>query len=112
MINPRCVYVKSCDVVSEVQDVLTNYSSKIKKFVYVSTDYHLLKYAETGSIIYTMPSNDYYNVLRTQPQWNDAQFQAIKQELILNKNNKLVIFNNFSELQAIFTSNFNFKIKI
>ncbi len=111
MLNNRLVYKNSKNVISDIHDIF-NGSSAVNKFVYISTDYHLLKYADTGNITYTLPSEAYYNELKSRQDWDDKEYQHVKDELKTKKLNKVIVYNNFQELQKIFIDKFGFTVKI
>ena len=77
----------------------------------MSEDYHLLKHSESGTIVYTIPSEVYHNELMLTDSWNEERFQLIKADLLSRKKDKVVVYNSFSELQNILCSHFNFTIK-
>jgi hypothetical protein len=111
MINARIVYTKSEVVMRELLDVIIHSSKMVDKFVFTSCDYNLLKYGDAGIITYTLPSEIYYKVLSQESGWDDAKFQKVKAGLMARKANKILIYNNFEELQKILCENFNFKLK-
>jgi hypothetical protein len=111
MINARIVYTKSVVVMKELLDVIIHSSKMVDKFVFTSCDYNLLKYGDAGNILYTLPSEIYYNILKQDPAWNDVKYQKVKNGLLARKANKIVIYSSFEELQGIICKNFNFKLK-
>jgi hypothetical protein len=111
MLNPRIMYSKSVAVCKELIDVVTHSSKMVTKFVFISCDYNLLKYSESGKICYTLPSETYHQTMMLADDWDEVKFQKIKSQLLARKSDKLKIYNNFSELQAIIINNFNFKVK-
>jgi hypothetical protein len=111
MINAKIWYTKSTVIITELLDVIIHSSNSTKKFVFCSCDYKLLKYGDTGTIIYTLPSEAYYNVLKLNVEWDDVKYQKIKTDLLSRKQDKIHIYSSFEQLQDILIKNYNFKIK-
>lgn len=108
LISPRIIYTKCIAIVNELKDVILNSSNSITQFIFISIDYRLLKYSGTGSkILNALPSDQYYQILKLQPDWNDALYDKIKNDLVTRKSSKLVIYNNLLDLQSIICKNFN-----
>ena len=108
LISPRIVYNKCITVVEELIDVIIHSSGEIKAFLFISSDYRLLKYSNTcgDQVFYAVPSDAYYQVLKELPNWNDKLYQKIKTDLVNRKGNKLVIYHSFVDLQNIIVKQF------
>ena len=114
LISARIVYNKSIATITELKDIILNSSNAITQFLFVSIDYRLLKYSGTGSkIVYAIPSDAYYKTLKATPNWDDALYIKIKNDLIARKNAKLQVYHSLIDLQNLIVNNFtNITIKI
>ena len=109
LISPRIVYNKCLAIVNELIDVIIHSSGEIKAFLFISNDYRLLKYSNTGGskIFYAVPSDAYYQILKNEtPNWNDQLYLKIKTDLVNRKGNKLVVYHSFVDLQNIIVKQF------
>ena len=111
LVSSRVVYTKSKPIMSELFDVIQNSSKQIKKFIFISKDYNLLKYADCGKITYTLPSENYYRELKQTVSWDDESYIKIKEHLQKRKGDKIIVYNSFAELQKLLCDTYDFKIK-
>ena len=109
LISARIVYNKSIATITELKDIILNSSNAITQFLFVSIDYRLLKYSGTGSkIVYAIPSDAYYKTLKSNtPNWDDALYTKIKNDLIARKGGKLQVYHSLIDLQTLIVNNFN-----
>ena len=111
LVSSRVVYTKSKPIMSELFDVIQNSSKQIKKFIFISKDYNLLKYANCGKTTYTLPSENYYRELKQTVGWDDESYIKIKEHLQTRKGDKIIVYNSFAELQKLLCDTYDFKIK-
>ena len=114
LLSPRVVYSKSLAIIEELKNIITHSSKAVNSFIFVSSDYRLLKFAQVGkSILYFVPSENYYQELKTLPNWNDVKYQKIKNDLLNRKKEKLIVYHSLLDLQKLICENFhNVSIKI
>ena len=114
LISARIIFNKSGNIVDELKDVIMNSSNAITNFIFISIDYRLLKYSQTGSkILYCMPSDAYYQILKQNPEFDNVLYTKIKTDLILRKSEKINVYHSLNDLQNIICKNFsNVNIKI
>ena len=75
LISARIIFNKSGNIVDELKDVIMNSSNAITNFIFISIDYRLLKYSQTGSkILYCIPSDAYYKILKQTPEFDDVLY--------------------------------------
>ena len=99
--------------VDELKDVITKSSNAISKFIFFSIDYRLLKYSGTGTqIIYCVPSDTYYQELKLMIDWDDITYQKVKNDMVLRKGNKIIIYHSLIELEKIICDMYGVNIKV
>ena len=109
LLSSRKVYLQCEKIATELIGIHKSTSNSVNRFVF---DYHALKSGKTGPIIYLLPSDAYYQELKKQDNWNDVQYQSIKNELMAKKSGKIVVYNSFADLQQLFIDKFNFSLKV
>ena len=108
----RLTYTKSKDVMQEIQDILKNTSKQIRRFVFVSSDYRLLKYVNCKNIQYFLPSDNLYKKLKENSNFNDDKYKEVKDDLIRRKKDKLQIYLSIEELLSKIADMFKADLKI
>lgn len=111
LLSPKEAYLNGSKTIDDILNIVIKSSNQAKRFVILSVDYKLLKYSGCSDILYCLPSQKYYEELKLRPNFDDAQFLKIRDDLLQRKKDKLHIYNNFDELLHIFTNFFNFHLK-
>lgn len=109
--NSKEYYQKSREAVLSIISLLENGCiSKGKELVFISSDYHLIKSAFLSNvkILYTIPSSAYASTSFEDPnvQRDKPKFNLIVKDLKQRKSDKLHVYNNHSELEAIIMSKY------
>ena len=113
LLNSKVFYNKSKTVVDELKEIHCKTSKSVNRFVFISKDYKLLKFSIPDvSITYTLPSDSYHTELLKRDDWNEAEYLKIKTDVQTRKGSKVVVYNNFNELQQLFIDRFIFTLKI
>lgn len=94
----RLIYNKSKEIVKQIDDIYTNSSNQHKHFVFVSSDYRLLKYVHCTNIHYLCPSDSYHNELKQKPEWNEDKYQVCRTDLLSRKKDKIIVYSSANDL--------------
>lgn len=107
LISGRIIYNKCIAIVTELKDVILHSSNSITSFIFISVDYRLLKYSGTGSkILYCVPSEAYYQILKLQPGFNNELYNKVKNDLVARKSSKLIIYHSLVDLENLICKQF------
>lgn len=107
----RLLYSKSKEIVAQIMDLVNGTSKSIRKIVFVSSDYRLLKFIGVGHIAYMMPSDSLVQKLKASGQLVE-KFDKTRQDLIERKGSKLQVFGSFDDLQKIVIAQFDASVRI
>ena len=102
--SARVLFTKAKVVVDEIKHIVTNSTKSVNQFIFLSSDYHLLKFCDCVNIRYMVPSESYHSQLQLQDNWDEASFTKYKHDLLDRKSDKLIPYTSRDDLINQFVS--------
>lgn len=94
-------------------EILNSSQHSVKFVIILSSDYRLLKYLGIKKIFYFLPSQNLINQIKKEnPNFNDEMYQKVKIDMYNRKENKINIYDSFSDLNTQVINLFNVQLKV
>ena len=107
----RVMYLKAKEISKEIVEMINGTTKSVKKIVFLSADFRMLKYIGVPRLYYTIGTKSYYETLDI-PEEKQKLLEHYQEDIKEFKESKLVPYDSLSALISFITAITNAKVRI